>query len=79
MQLIIFYSAGMLGMTDGFERPHVKARDSLGTHSSYWNADANCIYSSLTALLYLVEPSSAEWDLRSHSGLPFIGKEFHCS
>lgn len=30
MQLIIFYSAGMLGMTDGFERPHVKARDFLG-------------------------------------------------
>ena len=29
-------------------------------------------------LWYLVEPFSAEWDLRSHSGLAFIGKEFYC-
>ena len=28
--------------------------------------------------LYLVEPSGVEGDLRSHSGLAFIGKEFYC-
>lgn len=51
----------------------LKTRDFLETHSSYWNGDANCSYYNLTVMLYLVELSSAEWDLRSHSGLASVG------
>lgn len=29
----------------------LKAKDFLGTHSSYWNRDANCTYYNLTVML----------------------------